>query len=121
MRLKATYGDDIVAVRWGPHIHSNFGITLEFSGNDSPTFLNDLIDIVREMHIPVIGLTVDSIHGSAVGSIHIRVRDKAERDTMMREMQERLGLLKVRQIYPEYSEERRGTPIPNQKPFIPHK
>lgn len=121
IRLKATYGDDIVAVRWGPHIHSNFGITLEFTGNDSPTFLDDLIDIVREMHIPVIGIHVDSIHGSAIGSIHVRVRDRSERDEMMRRMQGVLGLLKIRQIFPEYSEQRRGIPIPNQKPFIPHK
>ena len=73
------------------------------------------------MHIPVIGIHVDSIHGSAIGSIHVRVRDRSERDEMMRRMQGVLGLLKIRQIFPEYSEQRRGIPIPNQKPFIPHK
>lgn len=120
MQLKATYGDDIVAVRWGPHIHSNFGITIEFEGPDTPTFLDDLVDIVRDLHIPVVGLHADSIHGKAQGSIHVRVRDRSERDEMMRRMQERLSLIRIRQIYPEYLEQKRGLPVPNQKPFIPN-
>lgn len=98
MRLKATQGDDIVAVAWGGHLHSNFGITIELEGANVDGFVFNTLQTLRSLHIPLMGIDFTSNKDRAIGTVKVRVQNVEERDILIQKLREDNDLLRIFQI-----------------------
>lgn len=98
MRLKATHGDDIVAVVWGPHVHSNFGISIELEGANVDGFVYNTLQTLRALHIPLMGINFKSDKDRAIGTIKVRIQNVEERDILIQKLREDNDLLRIFQI-----------------------
>lgn len=101
--LRATHGDDIVSVAWGPHVHSNFGITVEVEGANLDGFVYNVISTLRAMRIPLMGIGFTSDKDRAIGTITVRVNNKDELGTLIQRLREENDLLRIHQQSPEDS------------------
>ena len=98
MQLRATRGDDIVSVAWGPHIHSNFGVMLELEGANLDGFVYSVIDTLRQMKIPLMGIEFTSNKDRAIGTIRVRVPNKEELNNLICRLRDENDLLRIHQI-----------------------
>ena len=96
-RLRATYGDDIVAVAWGPHVHSNFGITIELEGANLDGFVHNVIGTLRLMKIPLMGINFTSNKDRAIGTVTVRVNTKDELASLIQRLRDENDLLRIHQ------------------------
>lgn len=97
-RLKASYGDRIVPVAWGPHIHSNFGITLEIEGVNQDGFVYGILGTIKELRIPLIQIDFSSTIDRAIGTIKIRIPSLDALHQLTRRLQSENDILHIRVI-----------------------
>lgn len=98
MRLKATHGDRLVPISWGPHVHSNFGVTLEIEGVNLDGFVYNIIATLKDARIPLMGIHFTSLKDRAIGQIKIRIPNLSELNYIIRKLKEENDLIKVHQI-----------------------
>ncbi|MDO4770893.1 bifunctional (p)ppGpp synthetase/guanosine-3',5'-bis(diphosphate) 3'-pyrophosphohydrolase [Porphyromonas sp.] len=95
MILKASKGDSIVSVAWGPHINSTFGVTLDIEGANLEGFVYNIIATLRSLSIPLTGISFTSSKDRAIGHISIRVPNLTEMDTLVKRLRDENELLKI--------------------------
>ena len=95
--LRATRGDDIVSVAWGPHVHSNFGITVELEGANLDGFVYNVIHTLRLMRIPLMGIDFTSNKDRAIGTVTVRVNNIDELGSLIQRLREENDLLRIHQ------------------------
>lgn len=96
--LKAAHGDRLVPIVWGPHVHSNFGVTLELEGANEDGFVYNLISTLREMRVPLMGLSFTSSKERAVGKLKIRIPNTIELRELMRRLKTEHDLIAIRVV-----------------------
>ncbi len=99
--LRATHGDDIVSVAWGPHVHSNFGVTIELEGANLDGFVYNVISTLRLMRIPLMGIDFTSNKDRAIGTVTVRVNNKDELGALIQRLRDENDLLRIHQQMPE--------------------
>ncbi|MDO5036277.1 MAG: RelA/SpoT family protein [Porphyromonas sp.] len=104
MYLKAAQGDSIVAVAWGPHIHSNFGITIELEGANADGFVYNIVTTLRSMRIPLMGIRFSSSKDRAIGQIKVRVNNKEEVQYLFQRLRDENDLVRIHLVRPESNE-----------------
>ena len=95
MQLKATYGDRIVAVAWGPHIHSNFGVTLEVEGVNQDGFVHNVLGTIRDLRVPLIEIHFSSSIDRAIGTLRIRIPNITELNYLIRRLKDENDILHI--------------------------
>lgn len=100
MRLKAMHGDDIVAVEWGAHIHSNFGVTLEVEGANIDGFVYMLAAALRSLRVPLMGIHFTSSKERALGQIKIRIANRDELRYVVSRLREDNDLIRIYVVAP---------------------
>lgn len=95
MALKATKGDSIVSVAWGPHLNSTFGVTLDIEGANLEGFVYNIIATLRSMSIPLTGIDFTSSKDRAIGYISVRVANLTELDNLVKRLRDENELLKI--------------------------
>lgn len=98
MRLKAMHGDRLVPISWGPHIHSNFGVTLEIEGVNLDGFVYNIITTIKSAHIPLMGISFTTSKERAIGKIKIRIPNLSELNYIIRKLKEENDLLKIHEV-----------------------
>lgn len=98
MRLKATYGDRIIAVAWGPHIHSNFGTTLEIEGVNQDGFVYSILGTIRDLRVPLIQIGFSSSIDRAIGKVKIRIPNITELNYLIRRIKDENDIIHIRVI-----------------------
>lgn len=98
MKLKATYGDRIVPVSWGPHIHSNFGTTLEIEGVNQDGFVHSILGTIKDLRVPLIQVDFSSSIERAIGRIRIRIPNITELNYLIRRLKDENDILHIRVI-----------------------
>lgn len=98
LKYKATHGDNIIAVNWGSHVHSNFGIMLEVEGVNQDGFVLNILNTIREMHIPLTQIVFSSSIDRAIGRLRIRIPDLSELNYLTRRLKEENDLLRINLI-----------------------
>lgn len=98
IRFKASHGDKILAVSWGSHVHSNFGVTLEVEGVNQDGFVLNILNSIRELHIPLIQIEFSSSIDRAIGKIRVRVPNLSELNYLIRRLKEENDLLRIHVI-----------------------
>lgn len=104
MYLKAAQGDTIIAVAWGPHIHSNFGITIEMEGANTDGFVYNLVAALRSMRIPLMGIEFTSSKDRAIGQIKVRVTNKEQLQYLFQKLRDENDLVRIHVIRPSSRE-----------------
>lgn len=95
MRFKAMHGDRILAVTWGSHVHSNFGVTIEIEGVNQDGFVLNILSSIRELHIPLTQIEFRSSIDRAIGRIRVRVPNLSELNYLTRRLKEENDLLRI--------------------------
>lgn len=95
MKFKASFGDRIVAVSWGPHIHSNFGVTLEIEGVNQDGFVQNILCTIRDLRVPMIQLAFKSSLERAIGKVRIRITNISELNFLIRKLEEENDILHI--------------------------
>lgn len=95
MQKKAMHGDKIVAVAWGPHIHSNFGITLEVEGVNQDGFVLKILSTIKDMRIPLTSIDFSSSIERAIGRIRIRIPNASELNYLINKLKDENDILRI--------------------------
>lgn len=98
IQFKATHGDKILAVSWGSHVHSNFGVTIELEGVNQDGFVLNILNSIRELHIPLTQIEFSSSIERAIGKIRIRIPNLSELSYLIRKLKEENDLLRIHVI-----------------------
>ncbi|MDN4754568.1 RelA/SpoT family protein [Porphyromonadaceae bacterium W3.11] len=98
MRLKATHGDRLVPISWGPHVHSNFGVTLEIEGVNMDGFVFNIITTIKDARIPLTEISFSTAKDRAIGRVKIRIPNLSELDYIIRKLRDKNDLIKIHQV-----------------------
>lgn len=98
MRLKAMHGDRLVPISWGPHIHSNFGVTLEIEGIKVDGFVHNILKTIRDARIPLTGISFTASKDRAIGKVKIRIPNLSELNYLIRKLKDENDLITIHHI-----------------------
>lgn len=98
-RLKASYGPRILDAKWDMHKTLFFDATIEIRGIDRKGMLHDLADVISDqMSVNIHKITITSDGGIFDGTIELRVHDRDEVKTIIKNLKTIKGLQEISQI-----------------------
>ncbi|MCF0192332.1 MAG: bifunctional (p)ppGpp synthetase/guanosine-3',5'-bis(diphosphate) 3'-pyrophosphohydrolase, partial [Prevotella sp.] len=98
-KLKASYGNRILDIKWDMHYHHTFTASIYICGIDRVGMLHDVSEIVSgKMNINITKLLI-TVNGEGFfeGTIDLRVHDRSDLVALIKELKDIPGLQEVRQ------------------------
>ena len=98
-KLKASYGNRIIATEWDTHKELSFLVTIYIKGIDCMGLLNEVTQIIsRQLNVNIRKLTIETNDGIFEVRIHLYVRDVADVRTICNNLKQVQNIKQVTRI-----------------------
>lgn len=98
-KLKASYGNRILDVKWDMHKRLFFNAIIRISGTDRRGLLNDVTRVIsNQMNVDIRKLTISTNEGIFEGTVEMRVHDRNEVNDIVAQLKRVDSLQEVAQI-----------------------
>ncbi|MBO4606886.1 MAG: bifunctional (p)ppGpp synthetase/guanosine-3',5'-bis(diphosphate) 3'-pyrophosphohydrolase [Prevotella sp.] len=98
-KLKSSFGNRIIDVKWDTHRQTLFAATIQISGVDRVGLLNEVTSVISgQLNVNMKKLVVSCDDGIFDGSIQLMIHDRNDVRVIMESLKNIVGLEEIRQI-----------------------